>query len=122
MEKRERICIVGDGGWGTALALLLHKNGHKVTVWSAFPGYATFLQKKRENKKFLPGIKIPKAITITSDIHTAIERNTIIVFAVPTQFIRSVMKKIKDISFDNKICVNVAKGIENSTFLTPDQI
>ena len=57
-----KTAIIGDGGWGTALALVLDRNGHPVTVWGAFPEYLAEVEKTRENRKFLPGFPIPDKI------------------------------------------------------------
>ena len=57
-----KITVLGDGGWGTTLSVLLSGKGHKVDLWGAFPDYVEYLKNKRENIKFLPGIKIPKEI------------------------------------------------------------
>ncbi|MBN1493257.1 MAG: NAD(P)-dependent glycerol-3-phosphate dehydrogenase [Candidatus Omnitrophica bacterium] len=122
MKQREKICIIGDGGWGTALALILLKNGHAVTLWSHDPVYAREMARKRENQKFLSGIKLPKKLRISSDIKSAVNESSIIVFAVPTPYLRSVLQRMKKISLTRKICVNVAKGIETTSFMTPDQI
>ena len=56
---RETVAVLGDGGWGTALALLLHGNGHEVRLWSKFPEYAAEMAASRVNRKFLPGVTIP---------------------------------------------------------------
>jgi len=58
MEKK-RIAIIGDGGWGTTLAILLSHKGNSVCLWSVSKDYAILLAKNRNNPKFLPGIKIP---------------------------------------------------------------
>ena len=57
---KKRIAVLGDGGWGTTLAILLSENGHQVTLWSAFEEYARILSGTRTNPKFLPDIQIPK--------------------------------------------------------------
>ena len=62
-----KISIIGDGGWGSANAILLANSGHDVTLWGAFPGYVAEMEKSRENTKFLPGVKLPPSITLTSD-------------------------------------------------------
>ena len=72
--KPTRICVLGDGGWGTTLALLLHKKGFPVTLWGAFPEYISYLKKKKENTKFLPGIKLPTSLEITHDLKKAVEK------------------------------------------------
>ena len=63
----KNICIIGDGGWGTALALVLHGNGHNVTVWGPFPDYISKIRQTGENESYLPGIKLPSTLKWTSD-------------------------------------------------------
>ena len=125
------ILVLGDGGWGTALALVLHHNGHKVTLWSKFPDYAQYVNKKRENTKFLPGIKLPRTLNITSELRTL--NYELIVMAVPTQFCRGVLENIKiQIPLNPLLTkgerggfipiVSVAKGIEQKTLKRPSEI
>lgn len=116
------ICILGSGGWGTALGIILHNNRHKVTLWEFDKEYAHTLSEFRENFYYLPKIKIPEKIAITSDIHSAIEGKELIVVATPTQYIRSVIEKIKDIDFKGRVILSVSKGIENHTLMTVSQI
>ena len=66
------ITVLGDGGWGTTLAIHLHKLGHRVTWWGAFPEYVKVLKRRRENVKFLPGIRIPRDLVITDGLGKAI--------------------------------------------------
>ena len=82
MSGRE-IAVLGDGGWGTALALLLFENGHGVRLWSAFPDYAEEMAASRENRKFLPGIAIPKEILVTADAREALAGTDLGVVAIP---------------------------------------
>ncbi len=113
-----RISVLGAGGWGTALAVLLHSNGHKVTLWEYKKNYAKTLSKSRINKVYLPGIKISKEILITHSLEEAIDDQHLIVIAIPSQFMRSVLQKIKKVDFSDTILVSVAKGIEKETLLT----
>lgn len=99
-----KITILGDGGWGTALAILLYENGHNVYLWSNFPEYAKVLQEGRENIKFLPGVKIPDAIEITTEIVDA----ELTILAIPSKYMRDICKKVKRA----KCLLSVAKGIE----------
>ncbi|MBM3249529.1 MAG: NAD(P)-dependent glycerol-3-phosphate dehydrogenase [Candidatus Omnitrophica bacterium] len=121
--SRSGIAILGDGGWGTTLALLLHKKKFSLTLWSAFKDYSRYLDRARVNKKFLPGIKIPRGISITDDLQAAVSGKDLIVLAVPAQYIRSVLKRIKpgdhlrDASF-----LSVSKGIEVGTLRRVSQI
>lgn len=113
-----KISILGAGGWGTTLAVLLHFNGHKVTLWEYQRSYAKELLKKRENTQYLRGIKIPNEILITHDLAEAAEDKNLIVLAVPSQFLRGVIDKIKYSQIKNSILVSVSKGIENKSLLT----
>lgn len=116
------ICILGSGGWGTALGILLHNNRHKVTLWEYDKEYAHTLNEFRENFYYLPKIKIPEKITISNDISEAIKDAEIILVSTPTQYIRHVIESIKDISFTNRIILSVSKGIENKSLMTVSQL
>lgn len=116
------ICILGSGGWGTALGILLHNNRHKVTFWEYDKEYAHTMSEFRENFYYLPKIKIPEKIKITSDIIEAVHNAEMIVVSTPTQYIRHVIETIKDISFENRIILSVSKGIENNSLMTVSQL
>jgi glycerol-3-phosphate dehydrogenase (NAD(P)+) len=117
-----KISVLGAGGWGTTLAILLHYNGHNVTLWEFKKSYAKELNKKRVNTDYLPGIKIPKEIIITSDIEESSVNKNLIVMAVPSQFLRSVVKKIPFQNIEDTILVSVSKGIEKNTLMTMSQM
>lgn len=114
--KDARICVLGDGGWGTTLALLLHRKGFSVTLWGAFPDYISFLNKKRVNSKFLPGIKIPKGIEITQDLETAVRDKNLVILAIPSQHLRKILTRLKKIDYPRQATyLSVIKGIEIKT-------
>jgi glycerol-3-phosphate dehydrogenase (NAD(P)+) len=117
-----KIAVLGAGGWGTTLAILLHYNGHNVTLWEYQKSYARELNKKRINIDYLPGIKIPKEIKITSDLDESSNDKNLIVFAVPSQFLRKVVKKIEYNSVKDAVFVNVSKGIEKDSLMTMSQM
>ena len=117
-----KVTVLGDGGWGTALALTLDRQGKDVLIWSAFPEYARVLDEKRENIKFLPGFSLGKKIQISSNLEESIQFGEVIIFAIPTQFVRNVLYKTKASWFDDKTIVSVAKGIEKKTLLRPSEI
>jgi len=107
------ISILGDGGWGTTLAILLHHKGLNVSLWGAFPDYVSYLDKKRINTKFLPQIKIPRDIVITSNLKDAVYDKELIIFAIPSQYLRRVIKRVKRLNFSRgTIYLSVIKGIE----------
>ncbi|MBE6389265.1 MAG: NAD(P)-dependent glycerol-3-phosphate dehydrogenase [Lentisphaerae bacterium] len=107
-----KISVIGDGAWGTALALNMLKNGHRVSLWGAFPEYLNEIIARRENYKFLPGVKLPEELVITGDLADAVSAQDMILLATPTQFLRSVLKKIAPAFDPATPVINVAKGIE----------
>lgn len=113
--------VLGAGSWGTALALLLHKNGHHVTVWSISQEEAELLSREREHKSKLPGVKIPEDMEFTSDMESAIKGKDFLVLAVPSSFTRSTARKMKPYIAGGQKIVDVAKGIEEATLMTPSQ-
>jgi glycerol-3-phosphate dehydrogenase (NAD(P)+) len=114
--------VLGDGGWGTGLSILLDRKGQVPTLWSAFPEYAKFLREKRENVKFLKGVPIPSSVKITSDLDQAVDDAETVVFAIPTQYLRAVLYRLKPSALAGKVVVSVAKGIEKKTLLRPSEI
>ncbi len=117
-----KISVLGAGGWGTTLAILLHYNGHRVSLWEYKRAYAKELNKKRENSHYLPKIKIPKEILITHDLEESTDDKNLIVLAVPSQFLRVVIKKIDRKNLEDAILVSVAKGIEKDSLMTVSQM
>jgi glycerol-3-phosphate dehydrogenase (NAD(P)+) len=112
-----KIAVLGAGGWGTTLAILLHRNGHNVTLWEYNLEYANTLEEYRENFYYLPKIRIPKEIKITNDLEYAVRDKNIILISTPTQFIRNNLKPLKNYKFKDEIIVSAAKGIENDSLL-----
>lgn len=117
-----QISILGAGGWGTSIAILLHSNGHRVTLWEYDRHYTKVLARTRKNKLYLPNIKIPRNIRITHSLTEASIGQDMLVIAIPTQYIRGVITKLKKNDFLDTIFVSVSKGIENKTLLTVSQI
>ena len=113
-----KVSVIGAGSWGTALALLLYKNGHDVTVWSYQEEEVRMLSEKREHVSKLPGVKIPEGIFFTADIKEAVEEKDVVVLAVPSIHVRNTAKKINPYVKDGQILVDVAKGIEEDTLMT----
>ena len=113
--------IMGAGSWGTALALLLHKNGHQVTVWSISEEEVKMLSEKREHVSKLPGVKIPEDMVFTTDVESALKGKDFIVLAVPSPFTRNTARSMSPYIADGQIIVDVAKGIEDSTLMTLSQ-
>lgn len=116
------IGIIGAGSWGTALAVLLHKNGCKVTLWSIIKEEIEMLKREHEHKDKLPGVKLPEEMVFTTELEEAIKEKDILVLAVPSPYTRSTSRSMKEYVAKGQIVVNVAKGIEEKSLLTLSQI
>lgn len=117
-----KISVLGAGSWGTALALLLHNNGHEVLLWSALEDEVKMLNEKREHESKLPGVKLPEQIRITADLEGSLKEPDVAVLAVPSPFTRGTARKMAPYVRDGQKIVNVAKGIEEKTFMTLSDI
>lgn len=116
------VSVIGAGSWGTALALLLHKNGHSVTMWSPIEEEIEMLNREHEHKQKLPGVMLPEDMIFTTDLKYTVEGKDLLVLAVPSPFTRSTSEKMKKYVRDGQIIINVAKGIEESSLMTLSQI
>ncbi len=110
-----KFTVLGMGGFGLALAVMLDNNGHSVNVWSAFESEIEDIKRDGENKKKLPGVKIKDSITLTSDIST-VSDSDVVIFGVPTGFVRSVAKQAAPFITENTVILNTSKGLEDKTF------
>lgn len=121
-ERIERAVVIGDGGWGTTLALTLVRNGIDTTLWSAFPEQAREMEQTHENRRYLPGVGLPPELRITADPSTACEGAELAVSVVPTQFLRGIAERFEECLKGNLPVASATKGLEIETFLTPSQI
>ena len=116
-----KIAVFGAGTWGIALARLLAVNGRAVTVWSAIPAELKSLSTTRRHPN-LPGMELPSAMHYTADIAEACTGRDILLFAVPSPFVRSTAKKAATYIPDGQLIVDVAKGVEDKTLMTMSEI
>lgn len=117
-----KIGIIGAGSWGTALALLMHNNGHQVIVWSIIESEVEMLKTKRQHESKLPGVILPEEIEITNNLQEAMNHRDLLILAVPSPFTRSTAHSMKEFLVDGQKVVNVAKGIEESTLYTLSEV
>ena len=110
-----KICIVGDGGWGTALAMILLENGHEVVVWGPFEDYLAEIRATGENARYLPGVKLPRGLTWTSDPAAAAVGAGLVVLATPSHFYRGVCARFAGLVAADADVVSVAKGFCEET-------
>ena len=117
-----RAVVIGDGGWGTALALLLVRRGIETTLWSHAREYSEELAATRVNSRFLPGIALPAALRFTADAYSACDEVDVAVSVVPTQFLRGVAERFEDALPGNVPIVSATKGLEIETLHRPSEI
>lgn len=117
------ITVIGNGGWGTAIALVLAGKGLNVRLWGIEEDYVRKTAKSRKNPRYLPGIPIPDEILVTPDFAEASEGAALLISVVPTQFLRPTWGRLagEDRS-DGAPVLSLSKGIEVGTLLRPSQI
>ena len=110
-----KIAVIGDGGWGTANALLLAGYGHDVTVWGAFPDYIEECRRTRRNEKFLKGVTLPDALKLTADREEAVKGAEVVVLAPPSKYFTSVVGSFKGLITPEMLVVSITKGLCDKT-------
>jgi glycerol-3-phosphate dehydrogenase (NAD(P)+) len=116
------IAIIGDGGMGTVLGMLLCDNTLATRIWGYDRRQLEEIARNRENKKFLPGYKLPKELEFEPDDKRIMSDSDLIISAVPCQYMRQVWNRLKEHVPEGVPIVSVAKGIENNTLLRPTEI
>ena len=106
-----RITVIGDGGWGTANAMLLAGYGHDVTLWGAFPGYIEEMRRTRRNEKFLKGVTLPANLNLESDRAKAVAGAEVVVLAPPSKYFTSVVEGFNGLITKDMLVVSITKGL-----------
>ena len=119
---KTRIGVVGAGSWGTALAKLLADKGFALDLWVFEQDVKEQIETDRENKIFLPHIKLPDNITPSNDLESVVAEKDLVLVVVPSHFTRDVAGRMKKFISPETIIVTASKGIENKTHLTMTQI
>lgn len=109
------ITIIGDGGWGTAIGLLLNSYGHNVTLWGPFADYLDEVRARRENTRFLPGIPLPDTLRWTASPDEAASGADVIVLASPSKFLAGVCQTFKGLIPPATLTVSLTKGLCETT-------
>jgi len=117
-----KTAIIGDGGWGTANALLLSGYGHDVTVWGPFPDYVEEVKKTRLNARYLPGVIIPERIAWTADPAAALKDADVVVLASPSKFYADVCARFKGLVPAGALVVSLTKGLCEKTHARMSEI
>jgi glycerol-3-phosphate dehydrogenase (NAD(P)+) len=114
-EDSMKVAVIGDGGWGTALAMVLDRNGHDTTVWGPFQEYIDEIQAAGENKTYLPGVGIPASLKWTSDHKAAVQDAGLVVLVVPSRFYKPVVEAFKPHIPADAMVVSATKGLDEQT-------
>lgn len=114
------VTVMGSGAWGTALAMLLLENGHRVTMWSYTEEESNTLKVKGENP-MLPGVPLPEDLKLTTDF-ASLPESQMVVLATPSFAVRSTANKIASILTPGTVVVSVSKGVERGTSLRLSQV
>ena len=110
-----RIAVIGDGGWGTANAMLLSSYGHDVALWGAFPEHVAEMALSRRNDTYLPGVEFPVGLRVTADRAEAVERADVVVLAPPSKYFTSVVSGFKGLVTPGMLVVSITKGLCEKT-------
>lgn len=116
------ICILGCGAYAIALATSISRNNHNITMWTKFIEEKNSLEKNRENKSKLPGVKLDNKIKFTTDLNEAIKDKELIVIALPASAVGSTSKELKEFIKENQHICLASKGIEQGSCLFVEEI
>lgn len=111
----KRIAVAGAGSWGTTVANLLAGKGFDVQLWAREPDVARAVSETRENRRYLPGVPLNPGLRGATELGEAVADADLIVFAIPAQSLRSVVREVKSFISDEQLIVNLAKGLEEGT-------
>lgn len=113
-----KIAVIGSGSWGTAVSVMLAKKGYEIYLWSWQQEETDRLNRDRENKEFLHGIKFPENIICSHDLGECTKNAELVICAVPSPATRTTAKQLSNVISDGQILLNISKGLENDTLKT----
>lgn len=109
------IAVVGAGSWGTALAVMAHRYGHTVSLWSPFEAEVQAIRQRGEHEKLLPGVAVSSDIHLTTDLSCTVGADAV-VLAVPSFAIDETAQKLAAVLPQQALVVNVGKGLDATTY------
>jgi len=118
----EGIAVVGAGSYGSCLAMLFGRAGHRVSLYCRNAETAASMQETRANQSYLPGHVLPESITVTSDLEAAVRGKRFVVGVTPSHGIRSTLGAAADWLDPDAIVINASKGLDETTLQTIDHI
>jgi glycerol-3-phosphate dehydrogenase (NAD(P)+) len=118
-----KVTILGSGAMATACSVLLADHpDQRVSIWSRQAEQAATIQRERENRRLLPGVRLPDSVTVTADITEALDGADFLLAAIPTQFLRATLKLVRQHQQQHRPVISIIKGLENETFQRPSEI
>lgn len=117
-----KIAVIGSGGWGTAVSVLLAGKGNDVWLWSWIQEETDRLNRDRENKEFLPGVKLPDGVTCSHDMAACTQNADLIVTAAPSPATRTTAKQLSQFVSSGQKIVNISKGLEEGSLLRLSEV
>jgi len=118
----DRAAVLGAGSWGTALAVHLGKAGHEVSLWGRDPTLVDAMASRRVNDTYLPGVRLPDAVSPTANVAEALTGARFVVVAVPSQWLRGVIREASTHLSPRSILVSATKGLENDTLMRMSEV
>lgn len=118
----KRIAVIGAGSWGTALAVMLTRLQHEVRLWARRPELAATIRHARENPDYLPAVKLPEVLYVSSDLAEALREAEIVLSVMPSHTVREVYAKMKPHLHEGMVFVSATKGIENESLMRMSQV
>ncbi len=116
------VAVLGAGSWGTALTMVLARAGHDVRLWARESEIAYNINNFHENNVYLTGVTLSDRIICDTAIEDSLKDAELVVFAIPSHAMREMAEQARPYLRGNEIIVNVAKGIENNTFMTMSRV
>lgn len=121
MSEKEKVAVIGDGSYGTAVALVLHSSGRRTAIWGYDPEYLDVMRRTRENDRYLPGIPLPEGIDFVDDLPEIMRWADLIVTAMPSKFMRPVLSGAHGAGAD-KLVLSLTKGLDAVTLQRPSEV
>lgn len=118
----EKIAVFGAGSWGTAMAIMMARSGHHVTLWGHDPEHIERLRKDRSNSQFLPGTEFPDTLSLSTNLEQTVADHALLMFGIPSHAFRETLLKCQPYLQKNAIITWITKGFETDTGLLTHEV
>jgi glycerol-3-phosphate dehydrogenase (NAD(P)+) len=120
--ENKRVAVIGAGSWGTALAMVAARNGHRVRLWAREPQVALQVQETRRNPFYLSDFDLPENIAATTSLQAALEKADFALIVVPSHAFREMTRNMRDHLDSRTILVSATKGVENGSLMRMSEV